>query len=211
MTRGTNRDQRKPGTFFSTDGYGKIGMEGFREPDENGTAGRGRYELLEIISYRFSVSAEWGYAYYAGTVPLGGTSCQVSTSSTVRITGESLVWYSQFRIMTDIVPGISRRVKDNMTEREVYRIIFWQPGLYQVAAETERGRASLNVEERKGMYLFGEPGMPVAAITERIQEAEYIPPSRYSLEPVFRTTFFDGDTSEGFRMMILSFPALKMI
>lgn len=167
--------------------------------------------MTEITTYRYAVSGEWGYAWYAGRVPVGGCSCQISMSSAVRITGDEVLWYSQFGIGTQIMPGVSRRVNDNRTGREVYRLIFWQPGLFFVAAAPDRGKVTLNVEERNGMYLFGEAGMPVAAITERIAGAEWIPPSRYELQPVFRTTFFEGDSSEGFRLMVLSFPALKMI
>ncbi len=167
--------------------------------------------MLKVVSYRFSISGEWGYSYYAGTTPLGGTNCQAGTASMVRIIGDDLVWYSRFGVDTELVPGISRRINDNMSGKEVYRLIFWNRNLFEVAAETEGGHVSLNVEERNGMYLFGEPGMPVAAITERITEAEWVPESGIRMEPVFLTTFFEGAASEGFRMMVLSFPALKMI
>ena len=50
--------------------------------------------MLKVVSYRFSISGEWGYSYYAGTTPLGGTNCQAGTASMVRIIGEDLVWYS---------------------------------------------------------------------------------------------------------------------
>ena len=162
-----------------------------------------------IITYRYSVTGEWGYAYYAGKQPVGGCNCQISKSSMVRVIGDNVVWYSSCGLDTEIVPGISRRVNDNRTEKEVYRLIFWQPGLFVASARTENGTASVMIEERNGMYLFGEAGMPVAAITERITEAEWIPPHPYELEPVFKTTFFEGVDSEGFRLMVLSFPALR--
>ena len=98
-----------------------------------------------------------------------------------------------------------------MTGEELYRIIFWQPGLYEIAARTDTGGWSMTVEERNGMYLFGKAGMPVSAITEWISEAEWIPPSGIQPEPVFRTRFFEQEDSPGFMMMVLSFPAMKMI
>ena len=69
----------------------------------------------------------------------------------------------------------------------------------------------MTVEERNNMYLFGRNGMPVAAITERISEAEWIPSSGMLIEPAFRTTFFENEDSPGFMMLVLSFPAVKMI
>ena len=79
--------------------------------------------MTDIISYRLSAAGMWGYSYYLGSEKIGETTCQISTSSTVRITGDDIAWYSQFKIDTDIVPGISRRIKDNMTGEELYRII----------------------------------------------------------------------------------------
>ena len=122
--------------------------------------------MLEIISYRLSATGVWGYAYYRGKQYIGETMCQIGRSATVRIVGEDIVWYSPFRLATDIVPGISRRIRDNQTEEELYRVIFWRPGLYELSARTDEGDWSMTVEERNGMYLFGQTGMPVAAITE---------------------------------------------
>lgn len=167
--------------------------------------------MTTIVSYRFSETGAWGYFYYAGRTPVGGTDCQLSTKSTVTITGDGLLWYSSFGILTDLMPGISRRVNDNLSGKELYRIIFWRPGLYEISSRTERGDWALNVEERDGMYLFGAPGKPVAAITERTEEANWIPPSRMQLKPAFRTNFFEEEDNTVFRMMVLSFPALKMI
>lgn len=167
--------------------------------------------MLNIISYRLSTTEAWGYSYYRDREYIGETACELGRSSTVRIIGEDIVWYSPFRISTDIVPGASRRVMDNITDRELYRVIFWRPGLYEFAARTETGGWSMSVEERNGMYLFGQPGMPVAAITERLQEADWIPPTGRQTGPAFRTTFFEREDSPGFQMMVLSFPALKMI
>ena len=167
--------------------------------------------MLSIISYRLSATGVWGYSYYRGREYVGETACEIGRSSTVRIVGEDIVWYSPFRISTDIVPGASRRVIDNLTDRELYRVIFWRPGLYELTARTDSGDWSMTVEERNGMYLFGQNGMPVAAITERLQEAEWIPPTGMRVSPAFRTTFFEREDRPGFLMLVLSFPALKMI
>ncbi len=165
-----------------------------------------------IISYRLSADGEWGYTYYRGKQHIGETSCGLGRSSTVRITGEDIAWYSPFRIVTDIVPGVSRRVMDNQTEEELFRVIFWRPGLYELAARTDSGEAwCMIAEEINGKYLFVRPGMPVSAVTERLQEAEWIPPLATRAEPAFCTTFYEQEDSPGFVMMALAFPALKMI
>ena len=61
------------------------------------------------------------------------------------------------------------------------------------------------------MYFFGRAGMPVSAITERIIETDWNPLAGMQIEPVFRTRFFEQEDSPGFLMMVLSFPAMKMI
>lgn len=167
--------------------------------------------MKEVISYRLSATGTWGYSYYQGREYIGETTCQIGRSSTVRVIGEDIVWYSSFTIDTDIVPGVSRRIKENLTDHELYRIIFWRPGLYEFTARTDTGDWNMTVEERNSMYLFGRSGMPVAAITERINEADWIPSSGMQIEPAFRTTFFENEDSPGFMMLVLSFPALKMI
>jgi len=167
--------------------------------------------MKEVISYRLSATGIWGYSYYQGMTYTGETACQIGRNSIVRITGENIAWYSSFTINTDIVPGISRRIKDNMTDEELYRIIFWRPGLYEFRAKTETGDWGMTVEERNGMYLFGQSGMPVSAITERIGETDWMPSTGMQIEPAFRTTFYEREESPGFVMLVLSFPALKMI
>lgn len=167
--------------------------------------------MLEIISYRLSATGVWGYAYYRGKQYIGETMCQIGRSATVRIVGEDIVWYSPFRLATDIVPGISRRIRDNQTEEELYRVIFWRPGLYELSARTDEGDWSMTVEERDDKYYFVREGMPVAAVTERLYEAEWVPPTGNRIGPAFRTTFYEQEDSPGFLMMVLSFPALKMI
>ena len=168
--------------------------------------------MQDYISYRLSATGVWGYSYYREQEYFGETSCQIGPSATVRIIGQDFVWYSPFRLVTDIVPGVSRRIKDNLTEEELYRLIFWRPGMYEFTARTDSGEDwSMLAEERNGMYLFSRHGMPVAAIMERLYEAEWLPPTGMQIEPAFRTRFFDREDSPGFRMMVLSFPALKMI
>ena len=167
--------------------------------------------MLEIISYRLSATGVWGYSYYRGRNYVGETSCELGRSATVRVTGEDLAWYSPFRIDTDIVPGVSRRIRDNLTDEELYRIIFWRPGLYELSAGTSEGEWSMIVEEQGTKIAFGRFGLPAAAVTERIGEAEWLPASAMRAEPAFRTVFYEQEDSPGFLMMVLSFPALKMI
>ena len=166
--------------------------------------------MTQIITYRLSETGRWGYEFYdAGRNRIGSVNAVISTSAPVLIEGMDLCWYSQFGIDTMIVPGTSRQVKDNQTGMEVYRIVFWQPGKYEVRTR----EASDYAEIRQGIYLFGKPLMPVTAMAERITEADWIPPlgRQTQVEPAFRTKFFEQEDSPGFLMMVLSFPALKMI
>ena len=168
--------------------------------------------MLEIISYRLSATGVWGYTYYRGREHIGETACELGRSATVRITGEDVAWYSPFRITTDIGPGVSRRVMDNGTDEELFRVIFWRPGLYELAALTDTGEDwSMSAEEVNEKYMFVRPGGPVAAVMERLQETDWIPPSGMRTEPAFRTVFYEQEDSPGFLMMVLAFPALKMI
>jgi len=106
---------------------------------------------------------------------------------------------------TPLVPGTSRRVKDSVSGQEVYRIVFWQPGLYEVRpAEGD----SVRVEIREDSYLFGPPGLPATALSRRISEAEWVPLKGLEVEPYFHTVFYE-EVSPGYRMMVLSFPALR--
>ena len=163
--------------------------------------------MREIITYRLSATGVWGYEFYhPDRTLIGSVSSVVAPSAAVRIEGGQVKWYSRFDIDTRIVPGTGRRVKDNRTGDEVYRIIYWQQGLYQVRAVDDR---SIQVEIRKGAYLFGKPMMPVTAMTERISEADWIPKKNLEVRPYFRTTVFE-EISEGYLMMVLSFPALRM-
>lgn len=161
--------------------------------------------MTEIITYRLYETGRWGYEFYdAGRNRIGSVNAVIATSSPVLIEGPVLCWYSQFGIDSMIVPGTSRQVKDNRTGLEVYRIVFWQPGKYEVRS----GEESVHAEIRNGIYLFGKPLMPVTAMTERITEAEWLPPKNMNVEPYFRTTFFEN-VNKAYMMMALSFPALR--
>mgnify|MGYP007012514272 CR=1 FL=1 len=162
--------------------------------------------MTEIITYRLTATGIWNYEFYdTGRNLVGSVSGVVSTSAPALIAGRTIQWYSRFDIDNMIVPGTSRRVMDNQTGLEVYRLVFWQPGKYEVRTKEE----SLQAEVRNGMYLFGRPFMPVTAMTERISEAEWIPPKKITVEPCFRTTFYE-DVNEAYMMMALSFPALRI-
>ena len=112
-------------------------------------------------------------------------------------------WYSRFDIDTSVVPGIGRRIQDNVTGDIVYRMIYWEPGLYQIRTETD----SIQVEIR-GNYLFGQPGAPVAAMTERISAAPALMENDEKAEPYFKTTFFEN-VSDAYALAVLSFPAMR--
>ena len=163
--------------------------------------------MREIITYRLSATGVWGYEFYhPDRTRIGSVSSVVAPSAVVRIEGGLIQWYSRFEIDTRIIPRTGRKVKDNRTGDEVYRIIYWQPGLYQVRSADDR---SIQVEIRKDAYLFGKPMMPVTAMTERITEADWIPANHLEIKPYFRTTVYEK-ISEEYLMMVLSFPALRM-
>ena len=160
--------------------------------------------MTEIITYRLSATGIWQYEFCLDGETVGSVASVVSLREPARIEGRDISWYSRFDMDTDVVPGVSRKVKDNYTGEEVYRIIWWKPDLYEVRMRQK----SIQVEIRNGNYLFGIPMMPVTAMTERIAEAEWIPPKNVSVEPYFKTTFFE-DVNEAYLMMVLSFPALR--
>ena len=129
----------------------------------------------------------------------------VSPSAPVMITGPEISWYSKFNIDRDIVPGTGRWVKDNQTGLELYRIIFWRPGMYEGRSA---GGDSVQAEIREGAYLFGKPQQPAAAATEKFRGGDWVPPGRMKAEPWFRTVLFEP-VSDAFLMMVLTFPALR--
>ena len=146
-----------------------------------------------------------GYEFYdAGRNRIGSVSTAVTPSSPALI--EGIDWYSTFSMEHTIVPGTGRWVKDNQNGMEVYRIIFWKQGMYQVRTADNH---SVQVEIREGDYLFGKPEMPVTAVSRRTQKADWDPGYKdMDVAPCFRTTFYE-DVSEAYRMMVLSFPALR--
>ena len=163
--------------------------------------------MTEIITYRLSSAGAWGYEFYdAGRNRIGSVSTDVMPSSPTLIKGEGIDWYSTFSMEHTIVPGTGRWVKNNQNGLEVYRIIFWKQGMYQVRTADN---CSVQVEIREGDYLFGKPEMPVTAMSKRIQDADWRPDYRnIDVAPYFRTIFYE-DVSEAYRMMVLSFPALR--
>ena len=114
-------------------------------------------------------------------------------------------WYSRYNLEQTIVPGTGRQVKDSSTGSEVYRVIYWQPGLYQVRSA---GGQSVQVEVQDGRYLFGQPEKPVTAMTFRIEEADWMPAYALDVRPWFRTIVYE-EVNDAYLMMVLSFPALR--
>ena len=64
---------------------------------------------------------------------------------------------------------------------------------------------SLLVECRNNAYLFGNPGLPVLAMTEHIREWHWVPEG----EPYFRTTVYEEEISEELLIAMLAFPAMR--
>lgn len=162
--------------------------------------------MAEILTFRRSATGVWGYDFYTPEhEQFGYVRSLVVPASPVNIFSRANQWFSRFDIDNTVVPGTSRRVRDNVSGRELYRLIYWEPGLYQVRS----GEDSIRVEIRDGKYLFGQQGMPVTALTERIGEADWIPAAgELETEPYFRTIFFE-EVPEAYMLMALSFPALR--
>jgi len=162
--------------------------------------------MTEMVTYRLTGTGVWGYEFFdSARNQAGFVRNALSRAEPVRIEGQGYSWYSRFGLDNTIVPGTGRRVKDSRTGQEVYRIIYWQPGLYQVRPAEG---SSVQVEIRDGAYLFGPPEMPATALSWRISEAEWVPPKGPGIEPYFRTVFYE-EVSLAFQMMVLSFPALR--
>ena len=162
--------------------------------------------MTEIMTYRLTGTGVWGYEFFdTARNQIGFVRNSLSRAEPVRIEGYGFSWYSRFGLGNTIVPGTSRRVKDSGTGQEVYRIVYWQPGLYQVRPPVGN---SVQVEIREGDYLFGPPEMPATALTRRISEAEWVPLKGLSIEPYFHTVFYEK-VSPAYQLMALSFPALR--
>ncbi len=153
-----------------------------------------------IITYRQTGTGLWRYHFYTGKEYIGKVSCALSLLSTVRVEVEPVSWYSTFHADTLVFPGVSRKVMDDHTEREAFRIVFCELGFYRLMSAD----SSLLVECRDNAFLFGNPGQPVLAMTERISECAWVPAG----EPVFRTIAYE-DISAEVRAAIVSFPALR--
>ncbi len=161
-----------------------------------------------VYTYRISATGVWQYGFYENQQLIGQVSSLVGPNATTRIEAEGLSWYSRFEMDTTVIPGISRRVKDNKTGQEVYRLIYWRAGYYEFAADQPQGKWTMFAEHRGGSYLFGTQGQPVTAMTERIDSAEWRPVSSMTVEPYFRTTFYE-EASLPLKMLVLSFPAMR--
>ena len=106
--------------------------------------------MKEFVTYRLTGTGVWGYEFFdMERNQIGFVRNALSRAEPVRIEGLGCSWYSRFGLDATIVPGTGRRVKDNRTGQEVYRIIYWQPRLYQVRPEIGN---SAQVEIRDGSY-----------------------------------------------------------
>ena len=162
--------------------------------------------MTEIITYRLTATGVWGYEFYdSDRNQIGFVRNAFARSEPVRAESAGISWYSRFGMDNTIVPGTGRQVKDSGTGSEVFRVIYWRPGLYQV--RTVAGD-SVQVEIRDGQYLFGLPERPVTALTVRTDEADWLPPYAMDVRPWFRTTVYE-EVNEAYLMMVLSFPALR--
>lgn len=155
-----------------------------------------------IVSFRLTDTGAWGYRFFEGRQHLGSVSCVLMPNATVRIEAKGISWYSSFNMDNTIVPGISRKVKENNTGEEAFRIVYCQPGFYRMI----RGESNILVERREGAYLFGVQGMPVTAMTERIEEWAWKPADA---EPYFVTRFYEENITREFLLAVLAFPALR--
>ena len=130
--------------------------------------------MQELITYRLTGRSVWGYEFFdSERSQIGFVRNGLSSMEPVLIEGAGFSWYSLFSMDQTIVPGTSRRIKDNRNSQEVFRIIFWQRGLYQVVSDAGE---SVQAEIRDGDYLFGLPESPAIAMTRRISEADWVPP-----------------------------------
>ena len=159
--------------------------------------------MTEIFTYRLSATGIWRFEFCRSGEVFGYVASVVSPREPARIEGPGISWYSRFDMDTEIVPGVSRKVKDNRTGEEIFRIVWWRPELYEVRTKEK----SIQVEIRNGSYLFGTPLMPVTAMTER-RTGDSRLVLGLEAEMRFRTLFFDP-VGDGYLMMVLAFPALR--
>ena len=162
-----------------------------------------------IISFRLTSTGAWSYRFFEGRQYLGSVSCAFMPNAAVRIEVPGISWYSPFSMDNTIVPGISRRVKENSSGEEVFRIVYCQPGYYRIIPSQSQSAGEVLVERREGAYLFGNQGMPVMAMTERTERIEGWPWRPPDAVPYFITRFFVEQVSREFLYAVLSFPALR--
>ena len=160
--------------------------------------------MEQIVTYRLTETGLWSYRFYLGRQLIGKVSSVLSVRPVVRVSSAMVSWYSMFRMDTGIdavmAPGVSRRVMDDRTDLEVFRIVYCEPGFYRMIG----GSVNLLVECRDNSYLFGNPGQPVLAMMERIREWPWVPAG----EPFFRTTVYE-ECAPGLLLGMLAFPALR--
>ena len=158
--------------------------------------------MNEIITDHLSATGIWRYEFCRDWESIGHVASAGSPREPVRIEGPEISWYSRFDMDTEIVPGVSRKIMDDKTGGEVYRIVWWRPNLYEIRMREK----SLQAEIRDGSYLFGDPMKPATALTERTRgEGRLV--RGMEAERWFRTVFFDP-VDERYMMTALSFPAL---
>ena len=83
--------------------------------------------MKKFITYRLAGVGVWHYEFCLNGEPFGSVDSRVSRTEPARIEGPGISWYSHFDMDRDIVPGVSRQVKDSRAGEEIYRIIRWQP------------------------------------------------------------------------------------
>ena len=156
-----------------------------------------------LITYRLTGTQVWSYHFFAGRQMIGKASYVLSLSPVVRIESPVVSWYSMFQMNTDsdILSGVSRKVMDDRAGKEAFRIVYCEPGFYRILG----GNVNLLVECRDEAHLFGNPGQPVMALTERIREWSWVPVG----EPFFMTTVYERNVPMKLLSAILAFPVLK--
>ena len=112
--------------------------------------------MTEIITYRLSATGVWQYEFCLDGEKFGSVVSVVSPREPVRIEGPDIHWYSRFDIDLEIVPGISRRVKDNATGEEIYRK-FREKGIlirhFTVERIRDYNRISIGTEEQMTVVI----------------------------------------------------------
>ncbi len=154
-----------------------------------------------VITYRLTGTGVWSYYFYTGQKPLGKVSCALSLLSTVLVETDSFSWHSTFHADTMVFPGVSRKVIDDQSDREIFRIVFCEPGFYRLMS----AEGSLLIECRNNAFLFGNPGQPAIAMMERIQECSWIPKG----EPFFQTRIYEENIHDKLLIAMLAFPAMR--